>query len=311
MTVQLVTPKTYVLYHRECGDGLAAAWVAWRNLGATATYHAVDYQTELPSIEDGAIVYMLDFSAPAEVMTDLAKRCTYFCLLDHHEGMMDDVNTMLCDVSAFYRAVEDTPPVTVKFDIRESGATIAWKHWEGDEPAPAFINYVKDRDLWDFNLPQSRSVSYGTYKTVRGLTFEEQMAMLSTWAEWSQDYFVEIMTARGAWDEQQMLKRVETALQFVEHAIIGGYRVPIAYGDRNISEIAEALYRLYPKEPFVAVAQKLKGSDEGFFKWHLRSDKHNLDSVNVFVIAQQYGGNGHYNAAGFKVKADTIEILTE
>lgn len=45
-----------------------------------------------------------------------------------------------------------------EFDLEHSGAYLTWRHFFG-EPVPKFIRYLEERDLWRFNLPDSKGVS--------------------------------------------------------------------------------------------------------------------------------------------------------
>ena len=58
------------------------------------------------------------------------------------------------------------------------------------------------------------------------------------------------------------------------------------------SEIGDELCKLYPDAPFAAVwCQKT----ESLQAWSLRS----IGEFDVSVVAAQFGGGGHRNAAGF------------
>ena len=51
------------------------------------------------------------------------------------------------------------PPIVALFDMERSGAMLAWNFAHPDEPAPALIAAIQDRDLWRFELEHSKSLA--------------------------------------------------------------------------------------------------------------------------------------------------------
>ena len=44
------------------------------------------------------------------------------------------------------------------FDLKKSGAVLAWE-WAHQQPAPWLLQYVQDKDLWNWALPCSREIN--------------------------------------------------------------------------------------------------------------------------------------------------------
>jgi len=133
--------KTYVLYHESCPDGAAAAWAAWRQFGSNAEYFPVNYGKPMPVMEDGAEIYVLDFSYPRQQLIDLAKRSTLVTVLDHHATAEKD----LAGLEMELRSKMDNPH-KIHFDMTKSGAVLAWEHFFPDVPVPEILAYIQDRD---------------------------------------------------------------------------------------------------------------------------------------------------------------------
>lgn len=171
--------KPLVLYHSNCSDGFAAAWCAYRRFGADAEYRAVNYGDDPPAdLLHGRDVYILDFSYLPEFIDMMATQATRLVLLDHHQSALegfteawgaprvvsDHLGKPLDGVSAWNRGVCD-----VLIDQARSGAQIAWDWFTRPAPEqpkaqpradrPWLIDYVADRDLWRWKLPQSREVN--------------------------------------------------------------------------------------------------------------------------------------------------------
>ena len=150
-----------VYYHAHCLDGFAAAYVAWKSLGSTADYRGLQHGDSWQDEEiRGRHVYVLDFSfspAAVELMLELAESVT---ILDHH-------------VTA-KREWEIRPPgpenLFLKFELSQSGAGLAWRHFYPDQACPRLLLLVEDQDLWRFKFPESRPIAAAIHQ--QAFTFE-------------------------------------------------------------------------------------------------------------------------------------------
>src|SRR5438309_9630563 len=130
-----------VIYHGACRDGFTAAWVAaMRHPGAD--FQAGYFGNKAPSVI-GRSVVILDFSYPREVLETMAREAEELVLLDHHK-------TAEADLAGLPYA---------HFDMERSGAGLAWDYFFPGEPRPWLVDYVEDRDLWRFRLPDSKAVN--------------------------------------------------------------------------------------------------------------------------------------------------------
>lgn len=131
-----------VIYHANCMDGLGALWAAIRKLGLYSEMHAAGYGSEPPDVT-GKNVYILDFSYPRDIILEMSKKAASLHVIDHH-------------VTA-EKNLEGLP--NVKFDMKKSGAVLAWEFFHGDMPAPEILLYIQDRDLWKWALPDSHAIN--------------------------------------------------------------------------------------------------------------------------------------------------------
>ena len=271
--------QTYVLYHASCPDGFGAAWAFHNHLGCRECGQAVDYIPqsyggEIPNLEPGSRVFILDFSYPKETVLELQRNHERVTLLDHHKTAAEDL--------------EGVPNCHI--DQTHSGAFLAWQYFNPAEVAPDLILYVQDRDLWQWELPHSREVS------------EAIASYPKTFADWD-SFDVESLAQEGAALVRYMGIQVEelvgmaTPMTVVNHQDIPTVNTPLM-----VSETCEALLEKYPDAPFSAAYSESNTQR----RWSLRS--RSREDVDVSEIAKQMGGGGHRNAAGFVQNTGTGDL---
>lgn len=307
-----------IIYHQirpsvDCGDGVTAAWVAdrsFRKLKIEFDILGCCYQSEPPNVSDYNNIFVLDFSFPRSVITDWLESGKTVSIIDHHKTALENLG----DISTF------SDRFRLKFDLLESGATLAWRQFNvfnGDEP-PAFLEYVRDRDLWNHALPMTEEIHeafanmrYEIKKTAEltGIPSRELIfAAFDYLATLSQEQLIALMGDRGF----ELLKPKRYSIAMAARRMNYQTLPPITDGyfthtpipvvvlaedgseDRLISDICSTLYKDIPQVSFVACV-----SNDGE-NWSLRSDK-NGSNFDVSEVAKLYGGGGHCNSAGFKV----------
>ena len=259
----------YVLYHGNCWDGFGAAWAAWRALGDSAEYVPVLYGQPPPDLLAGAIVAIVDFSYPRDVLLALRDRCASLDVLDHHK-------TAQAELEGLDFAV---------FDMEKSGAILAWEWWHPHEPVPPLLLYIQDRDLWRFALPASRAIAAWLR------SYPEDFRTWDIMAEDLQEDFIRV-SKEGAALLRFQAQQVEVMCRHARLREMGGHEVPIANATVFFSDVGERLCELYPDAPFAAYY--LDRAD-GLRQWGLRS----RGDFDVSAIAKEHGGGGHPAAAGF------------
>lgn len=256
--------KRLVLYHGQCLDGFAAAWVAFRRFGGGAEYRAVQYGEPLRWPVDGRDVVILDFAYPREELLDVQRRAASLLVLDHHVTAQQDLAGL--DFA--------------HFDLERSGCTIAWDTFFPGEGRPWLLPYVEDKDLWRWKLPDSEAVTAALQSYSRSFRTWEKLLKKG----------VEALVVEGRPILRYKNRLIETAASRVKMIELDGHRVPVVTSCVLQSEIGG---RLSKDHPFVAIVFET-GSRR---VWSLRS--HEKGGVNVAEIARRRGGGGHPNAAGF------------
>jgi oligoribonuclease NrnB/cAMP/cGMP phosphodiesterase (DHH superfamily) len=261
--------KVYVIYHGNCYDGFGAAWVAKKCMPEAVLLPGTHGQP-IPAVPDGSLCYMIDISYPREEMEALALRVS-LRVLDHHK-------TAEANLKGF--------PNTV-FDMKRSGAMLAFNEFFPNKKAPRLIQYVQDQDLWNWNLQDSEAIcSY-----IRSYPRE-----LKDWdyLEHAVQFDHNSCRAQGVAIMRADSQRIEEMCEQVQWLEIGGYKVPIVNATTNFSAVGASLCEKYPEAAF---AGYYLDRADGQRQWGLRST-----GFDVSAIAKFYGGGGHKTASGFQTK---------
>lgn len=295
--------RTICIYHANCVDGFTAAWAVREALGDEVEFIPASYGSHPPDVTDADVV-IVDFSYPKDVLEDMNCIARSVLVLDHHktaqanlEGLPEADEHTDGDLWGIHLAAAgmdcyDGLPAAL-FDMNRSGAQMAWDFFH-DRGRPMLIDFVADRDLWNWALPRSREIS----AVIASHDFD-----FSTWSELayrlcdgtellSDDGSFLAMADEGAAILRKMKRDVKAAIGCSRRSmIIGGRSVPVA----NVPPFmaSEAAGQMAESAPFAATYYD--GPKGRAFSLRSRGD----EGVDVSEIAQRYGGGGHRNAAGF------------
>ena len=304
--------KPLCIYHGNCADGFTAAWAVRRYFKGEVDVHAGVYQNAPPKIEPGQVVIFVDFSYKRDVMMELLHKQhpEGVLLLDHHKSAVEDLKADGCyiiDMGAFEGPatwprfennlaldhIEGGPRIYTVFDMDRSGAGLAWDFFFPEEPRPALIDRVEDRDLWKFKHPDTRAI---------------QAAVFSypyDFHTWDLLFKCDLQTLRieGEAIERKHFKDINELVGVVTRPMrIGGHEVLMANLPYTLT--SDAGHKLAQGKPFGGCYWD---TPEGRV-FSLRSTDTGID---VSEIAKQYGGGGHRNASGFRLsyeKAAEFEL---
>lgn len=224
-------------------------------------------------IPTGSTVIVVDLSFPRNQMLQLLEKCeNNLVVIDHHKTGQE-----ACEGLDF-----------CIFDMNESGASLAWKHFFPIQPMPRLVEYIKDRDLWQFKLPNSEAVT----SWIQSWPIDyKQYERLNFWME-------KLPFGNIVSEGEAILRYKNTMVQAICNNAtikqIGLYDVPVVCASILFSEVGAELCKKYPKAAFGAYYfDRVKDRKR---QWGLRS----IGDFDVSVVAKSFGGGGHKNAAGFE-----------
>lgn len=274
---------TIVIYHGNCADGFGAAWalrhgyassIGRRRGSGDLKFIPGFYGKEPPDVT-GKHVYLVDFSYKRSVLEEMAIKAKSITIIDHHKTAEADLS----------RVINDN--VETIFDMTQSGAVLAWKYFNPHTDVPRLLQYVQDRDLWQFKLPYSREIAAALFSY--SYDFDIWSGLIE---QFEDERGFEQMRAAGAAIERKHFKDIAELLGVsARRMILGGYEVPVANLPYTMS--SDAGHLLSKDQPFAACY--IDRMDDRMFS--LRSAP---EGVDVSKVAASYGGGGHKNAAGFQ-----------
>jgi len=270
-----------VLYHANCADGFAAAWAAYRLYGDKATYIPVTHGKPVPDGLDGKDVLIADFSYKRDTLEGIREIAKSILVLDHHKSAQEDIGDLDYAI----------------FDMDRSGAGITWDVLHKGKTRPKLIDYIEDRDIWNWKLPGAKQIL---------LTFECVPFDFDVWTAIAErmdtEEGLESLRVQGRNLEKYrdaMIERVEKQVyETLVKVTLGGeekeFKIQCLNSPLFQSEIGHNLCNGYP---FSLVWSKLA---EGEYRCSFRSTDEGED---VSAIARCFGGGGHRNAAGCTMTA--------
>lgn len=264
-------PKPLVIYHADCRDGFCALWVAKHALMHIEAVPA-HYGNPPPAVK-GREVYVLDFSYPRKVMESMSSQAMSITVLDHHQTAQAEL--------------EDLPFCT--FDKDRSGAQMAadlfgfpklrGAHW--------IVSYVADRDLWKWELKNSKEIN--ALLQTMPLTFR-------AWDKLAELPNPRDVVPRGEAVLQAWRRVIEGHVAQAQEVPWDEHKILVANATCQRSETAHALA---DGRPFAVV---WSARADGGIHYNLRSEE---SGVDVSEIAKVLGGGGHKHAAGVILPAGT------
>lgn len=278
--------KTLCIYHGNCADGFGAAWVVRQALGAeNVEFHPGHYGKPAPDVE-GRDVIIVDFSYPYELLVLLGHQARSILIIDHHKTAAADLARLQPAPATYREWVDSEQRVGTVFDMHRSGAGLTWDYMTNNQPRPALINHIEDRDLWRFKLEGTREIMANVFSHPQDFP---------TWDALMAQHISQHQAAGTAIERKHQKDIAELVASNSRTMAIGGTTVPAINLPHTMA--SDAGHLLSRGAPFAAIYWD---TAEGR-QFSLRSTDEGED---VSAIAKQYGGGGHRNAAGFKVPAD-------
>jgi hypothetical protein len=223
------------------------------------------------------------------------------------------------DVKRLFRYSSDG---NLNFDIAKCGAVLTWEYFFPDEPVPAFLLYVQDRDLWTWQQPKSKEINEAFSHIRFGTTRNQILVEMDRFYGMSQDDLIYHFETLGDMLLAPKRERSEIIAKRAHWVEAWGYKflaVPINPRDPErpevyqiatdayyYNDVMELLYTAHHDSPFVCTYTELP--DNQGYKLSLRS-RQQYEGFDVSALARTLGGGGHFFGAGLRL--DSLPWMKE
>lgn len=279
-------PQPLVIYHgRRCPDGFGAALAAWLYYGDQAEFLALDHGqvqslADLPAL-DGRAVYILDFSFSADILRGMDERAAKLVMLDHHKSAAEKLTGFACRCGV------------VHFDMNKSGARLAWEFFHPEQPVPALLQYIEDRDIWKWEFAESAGF-------LSALDMEPQ-----DFARWNEiaaysPAELDAFMARGAAMDEKYRKLAQDIAEGAQPLVFNGIEGLMVNAPGMFHSLVGDLLSAQTGTFALMWSAGSSGVKVG-----LRAQR-NFDCI---ALAESMGGGGHAQACGFKMGIERLPEL--
>lgn len=239
-----------------------------------------------PSV-NGKNVVFVDLTPSPTVIAEVISKAKNVFIVDHHESARVILLTQLTSDM-------------VLFDVKECGASLAWRWVYGSAPYPPLVKYIKALDIFDWSdmlvedpsaMSLSRCIEHVVSPTVpdmedalsRGAAFLEQMRIARPLADTVID---------------RQIDRCLGSIEYFSLKHADRIRVAVVNTQHFINHIA---YRIYTTNNVHLVWLWYKHGASRKVRVMLRSNGR-FDCQHYAYI---YGGGGHVNSAMFTCDKET------
>ncbi len=268
--------KPVLIYHADCPDGFGSRFAFWMKYRDEMEYIPAAHGRPIPENLEGRDIVFADFSYKPNILLDIRKKAKSLKIIDHHvsaHNLIKNLGSMAYDEYVY--------------DINRSGASLCWSYLFPDKKVPNFINVIEDRDIWKWNVKDSKDLI---------LYLDSFPYSIEKWQEFLFDFEPESSRYNGILMQGSAIRRykdstVEVLLNLKHKMVIDGNEIWAVNSPYLRDDIGE---QLCVGEPFSAVYFM----DKDQYRFSLRSSDSGID---VSIIASKLGGGGHRNAAGFTI----------
>ena len=281
-------PAPLIIYHgRNCPDGFGAALAAWLYYGDSAQYLGLDHGDvntvdDLPPVA-GRTVYVLDFSFSAEILQAIDQSAAKLVMLDHHKSAAEKLTGFACRCGV------------VHFDMSKSGSRLAWEFFHPEQPVPALLQYIEDRDIGKWEFPESAGF-------LSALDMEpQQFARWQEIAAFTPGQLTAFM-ARGEAMDEKYRKLCADIAEGAQPLVFNGIEGLMVNAPGMFHSLVGDLLSAKTGTFALMWSAGAQGVKVG-----LRAQR-NFDCI---ALAESMGGGGHAQACGFKMGVERLpELLT-
>lgn len=296
-----------VVYHDPCSDGISAMWAVKHSLPNIMTLEckAGRCNTLDLSLFENKRVIFVDICPTMEELENMSNVANWITVLDHHDSSVKAYK-LYYNNDDYLGVVHGN--IEIYLDMKRSGCQMSWDYFNPSispsKTRPWFLNYVADRDLWQWKLEYSKE--YNTAFFDLGYMTKDKINELYTMTDNKKR---ELLTY-GIDAVKKFNKTIDNICKNAKVARIGDYYcwlITCTYKYR--SDVGNRLSNICLPSGLMPDFTAIWTCDpESNDKWiSLR----NIEGLNLSDVCKEFDnkGGGHPRAAGFTIYDNTLESL--
>lgn len=286
--------ETICFYHANCLDGFGSAHIVRNYYGGqhvccVPVNYGDNWDEHLKQAEEYERIMFVDFCPPFDTLHHLSRwPGKEVIVLDHHKTAKE---TMFNELWPEH--------MQMVYNEELSGVGVTWDYFHPHRPMPMLYAYIQDRDLWKFELPNTKTVCAALFSVPQ----EHNL-----WNGFLREGATAQLAFEGMALQRQKTKDCEQLMSLARKMRVGGVdllavNAPWMYA----SELGHMLANWTDKQEELDVAKGvvcIYWIDAEQYNISLRS----VDGAEVLAreLAERHGGGGHDHAAGCKIKFDDL-----
>lgn len=316
-----------LVYHNYCSDGTACKWIVSQmndislfvpvNTGAN---HLID----LDQFRNKVVMFV-DLSIKQKQLEYLETICKGVIIIDHHDYSYDEYK--IYDVGGYINVISiftddiNFNSVTRNKHMKKNNCCykrilinknfaacqLVWQFTHGNTNCPWFINYIADRDMYMFLLPNSKEINMSIYslQLINELGFESMMQYTKNQIKKLVDKGKELLDNKAKEIQPYVLGARKATIE----TSFGTLNTWISTCPRHLrSDIGNELC-LKTDGNFVPDFGTIYCNDPN--SNDIWMSLRGIGKVNLDKLCQELdeNGKGHFDAAGFTIYDNSLESV--
>jgi hypothetical protein len=287
-----------IVYHGPCSDGTGGLWCACHYSPIKIRYACKAGSNPTGDYTNMNVIFV-DVCPKIDYLLELVKIAKYVVILDHHKSS----EQMILDNEKLLSSIKN---LKIEFDMERSGCQMAWDYFFDNKPRPFFIDYMGDRDLWTWKLPNSKEINTALWELgyIDSYDLTKMTELLNNPNE-----KIKYLESTGKFIEAGNKREVEIAVaNSIEAKMIwqnktyrlwlGGNVNPVLRSDLG-NTLCSTVFKDGSLPDFSACWQFDPKSDEWWISLRGISGR----SPDLSLLSSSFGGGGHQMASGITIKA--------
>ena len=288
-----------IIYHGPCSDGIGGLWCA-SYYKPIKTKFACKAGTNPTGDYTGMNVIFVDICPKIDYLLELVKVASYVVILDHHKSSQQMIN----DNKDVLNLI---PNLLIEFDMERSGCQMAWDYFFEGISRPFFIDYIGDRDLWTWKLPDSKEVNTALFDLGYIVPYNlDKMTELMKDSETKLKELKSIGSLIESVNKRQVDIAISNAIEATMKSADGNktYRIWLAGNINPIlrSELGNILCSKPFKDGVMPDFSSTWQYDPKSNEWWVSLRGIPSRSPDLSILASSFGGGGHPMASGITIK---------